>query len=184
MDGYDPVFVLSTRYALALLFVSAGVVKLRHMAYFRATLKEYAIVPATLVATVAPALAALEIAIAIGLIAKQFAAIAALIGLVTLLIYTGAIAFNLLRGRRDIDCGCSGPAARQALSGWLVVRNGALILVALVACAQTSGRNLMLLDFVTVGLTLASGTVLYAVVNQLCVNLPSLDALDNFMEQT
>ena len=40
--------------------------------------------------------------------------------------YGAAIGVNLARGRRHIDCGCVGPAARRPIGGWLVARNGVL----------------------------------------------------------
>ena len=71
-------------------------------------------------------------------VTRPFAAIAAA-GL--LAGYGLAIAINLARGRRYIDCGCGD--TRQLLSPWLLVRNGLLaggaILVALPAEARVAG---------------------------------------------
>src|SRR5262249_14927936 len=50
---------------------------------------------------------------------------AALLGL-----YAAAIAVNLARGRRHLDCGCTGPALRRPISGWLVLRNLVLVAIA------------------------------------------------------
>ncbi|MFS3915139.1 MauE/DoxX family redox-associated membrane protein [Bacillus australimaris] len=46
------------------------------------------------------------------------------IGLTALLcIYTGAVAFNLLRGHRDISCGCGGLLENERLHWGIVIRN-------------------------------------------------------------
>ena len=59
------------------------------------------------------------------------------------------MAFNLSLGRRDIDCGCLAGGG-QKLSGWLLARNGLLILAALAISATPSARRLTWLDAVTV----------------------------------
>src|SRR5262249_43406760 len=61
-------------------------------------------------------------------------------------LYAGAIAINLARGRRDIDCGCAGPAARRPISGWLVARNLVLAGIALAGCAPLAPRLLGWID--------------------------------------
>ena len=55
----------------------------------------------------------------------------AIASMTLLAIYTGAIASNLARGRREIDCGCFASSARVPLSPWLIARN--LILIAAAA---------------------------------------------------
>ena len=50
-----------------------------------------------------------------------------------LLTYAIAIAINLARGRRDLDCGCAGPNERRPIAAWMVWRNvGIAILLAAV----------------------------------------------------
>ena len=74
------------------------------------------------------------------------AAGAALLGL-----YGTAIAVNLARGRRHIDCGCGGAAARREISAWLVARNGLAAAAALaVAGVPEAARGLVWLDACTV----------------------------------
>jgi len=55
--------------------------------------------------------------------------------LALLVLYSSAIAINLVRGRRDIECGCGGAATHVPLSGWLLARNAALMATALAVCA-------------------------------------------------
>ncbi|MNC29727.1 Methylamine utilization protein MauE [compost metagenome] len=46
-----------------------------------------------------------------------------------LLLYSLAITINLLRGKRDLSCGCGGLVGNHKLSWWLVFRNLVLILI-------------------------------------------------------
>ncbi|MGE8569507.1 MAG: MauE/DoxX family redox-associated membrane protein, partial [Achromobacter sp.] len=70
----------------------------------------------------------------------------AVLALGVLAVATAALAYNLARGHRDIDCGCGGPASRApggaqvGLSWWLVLRNGALALWAMPALAFLAGQ--------------------------------------------
>jgi len=107
----DPLIQAVLGAALAVLFAAAAAHKLRSGARFAAQLAEYRLLPAAIAAA--------------GLLAG----------------YGLAIAINLARGRRYIDCGCGD--TRQLLSPWLLVRNGLLaggaILVALPAEARVAG---------------------------------------------
>ncbi len=58
-------------------------------------------------------------------------AIGALMGGALLALYALAMAINLARGRRDLDCGCG--IVRKSISASMVVRN--LLLAAFIACA-------------------------------------------------
>jgi hypothetical protein len=81
--------------------------------------------------------------------------------------YAGAIAANLARGRRDIDCGCGGPLGRQALSEGLVLRNLAWAGAALACALPEAPRALAWLDLVTVAAAVASGAALHAAASAL-----------------
>jgi hypothetical protein len=61
-------------------------------------------------------------------------------------VYAAAIATNIRRGRTEIDCGCSGPAARIPLQPALVVRNALLAGASLLVGVPASGRVLTALD--------------------------------------
>ncbi len=67
-----------------------------------------------------------------------------------LLVYAAAVGVNLRRGRRHIDCGCAGPAARRPISGWLVARNVVLAAAALAGLAPVAPRGLVWVDAFTV----------------------------------
>jgi len=144
----DSGFVMSLRWVLAVVFLIAFLHKVGAPASFVTTLKAYRLLPDGLALIAAYALIAAELVAAFALLVNSvFGSIAA----VSLLaIYALAILVNLLRGRRDIDCGCSGPYVRQTLSGWLIARNIGLIAVALLTMLPAAEpRNLGVLDWFT-----------------------------------
>ncbi len=176
MTAIDPAFALAVRWGLAVLLLSACWHKLSAQPLFRATLAEYRLLPAALVRPAAWAVTGLELGVGFALVFSttvvSLLAAAGLLGL-----YALAMGINIARGRVDIDCGCSGPAARQPLSGWLVLRNGLLIMLALLAASTTAGRDLLWLDWLTVAAAVAAGAILYVAMNQLIANAPQLETL-------
>ena len=89
-----------------------------------------------------------------------------------LLVYSGAIVLNLARGRRDIDCGCAGPARRQGLHEMLVVRNAAYVALAFAATLPSAVRALGWLDFFTVAAGALALTTLSLAVDELAAIAP------------
>jgi len=170
----DPAFSLAVRGALAVLFLAAAVHKARDFAGFRAVLADYRLVPGWAVGCAAALVVALEcgVAIALPLTPQGPWPAAGLLGL-----YTGAIAINLVRGRRDIDCGCAGRTARQALSGWLIVRNVVLGAAALATLAPSPPRPLVWLDACTIGGAITALAAAYATLEQVLAAAPRLALL-------
>jgi len=163
--------------AAAAIFAASGALKFYDVESFRGAVTNYRLIPewmATPFAWIAPVI---ECAAALGLLLRPIRASAALVLIVLLTIFTGAIAINLARGRTDIDCGCFGPALRQRLSAWLLLRNGALFALLALALAPTVARAMNLLDFATVAMAAATIVVLYAAANYLIANAPGLRAL-------
>jgi hypothetical protein len=170
----DPVFALVARLALALLFASAAAHKLRDLDAFRAALAGYRLVPERALGAAAFALVALELVAAAGLVASRAFGVLAL---ALLAAYTAAIAVNLARGRREIDCGCFGPAARQPLSGALLLRNATLLGAAALACAPVAGRALSWIDAFSIAGGVSFAALAFASQNALIANAPRLRAL-------
>jgi hypothetical protein len=128
MSEVDPVFVWLARLALALLFATAALHKARDLPAFTATLRDYRILPKVTAAAAALALVIFELAVVALLLLPAAGPMGPLAVLLLLALYSGAIGLNLARGRRHIDCGCLGPADRQPISPWLLVRNAAVAL--------------------------------------------------------
>jgi len=166
----DPVLSLVGRGALSLLFGWAAVHKLRDVQGFRAALAGYELMPPVWTVPMGALVIGAELGIAAGLWLPRVAGAAALAGAVLLALYGGAMAVNLRRGRRDIDCGCGGPAGRQPISAWLVGRNAGLASVAVFSALPVAARPLVWVDFITVAAAVATTALLYAAADQLRVH--------------
>lgn len=143
----DPGFALTARWALALVFVLAVIHKLKAPAVFETALRDYRVLPERLLSPSSYTIIALELLAVAGLLANS--RLGSAVAAILLAVYTLAISINLVRGRLDIDCGCSGPAIRQTLSTWLVVRNTGLLAAALLTLPASIPRPLSLLDWFT-----------------------------------
>ncbi len=173
----DPVIETMLRTSLALLFASAALHKLREPAPFARTLADYRVLPEPSVPIAAAALVIAELGLAIALLlpAARTPALLAALGLLSL--YSAAIALNLARGRRHIDCGCAGPAARQSLSGGLVLRNAILIAAAGACLLPLRPRSLLWLDLATIAAAVVALSALYGAANRLLAGWPELSRL-------
>ncbi len=171
----DPAIEGVLRGGLALLFAATAFEKLRDLRAFRVALIGYALLPERFAAAVAVALATCELALGVALLAPaawQLRAPALLASAALLALYGAAIALNLARGRRDIDCGCAGPAARQPLSEWLLARNAMLVAMALVCVGGAASRSLVWIDALTVGGGIAMLGAIWLAAHRLLANAP------------
>jgi hypothetical protein len=166
----DPAVQLIARGALALLFGWSAAHKLRDVEGFRAALEGYELLPRRWAVPAGALLIAGEVGVAAGLLLPRVAPVAALGAAALLVLYAGAIAVNLRRGRHDIDCGCGGPAGRQPISAALVVRNGVLAAAAIGSALPAQSRSLTWLDGTTVVAAVATLALLYAAVDGLLLN--------------
>lgn len=168
----DPVLRWLLRAGLALLFASAAAHKLRDLAAFRASLAAYELLPGAFVRTVSALIAAGEAALAVALLVVS-SPLPALAAAGLLFLYSGAIAINLLRGRRNIDCGCAGPRARQPLGPGLVARNLALLAAAVAGALPAAPRTLVWIDVFTLGSGLVASCLLYKAIDTLLAAAPA-----------
>jgi hypothetical protein len=173
----DPVIELTVRAGLALLFATAAWHKVLDRARFAASLGAYALLPARLVSPSAWLLPALECSLAIGLLYAPTREPTAIASMALLAIYTGAIAVNLARGRREIDCGCFASSARVPLSPWLVVRNLILIAAAALLLVPVRARALVWVDPFTVVTAVVVLWLLSAAAQRLAQTGPALQRL-------
>ena len=173
----DPAVQFTLRIALSLLFAWAGGHKVRDVAGFRSALASYELLPAGWIGPCTVGLIAMEISVAIGLWLPGCAVIVGLAAAGLFALYALAIVINLVRGRRDIDCGCAGVAGDQPLSGGLVSRNAVLVIVALVITLPAVPRPLTWLDAITISAGVSVLALLYAAVDGLLANAPKIAAL-------
>ena len=151
----DPVAVGAVVGALALVLFAAAWHKLAQAEVFAAALQAYELIPVGAVVAAGRALPVLEAAIGIGLLVPLTRQPALIAFAALMLLYAGAMGVNLVRGRRQIDCGCGGES--HPLSWALVLRNAVLAAVALAISGPTSPRGIEWLD----GVTLVAGVLAF-----------------------
>lgn len=163
----DPVLSLLLRAGLALLFASAAMHKLRDLPVFRASLAAYELVPNGLVRALSVLVLACEAAVAVALLAAWTSPVPPFVAGGLLLLYSSAIAINLVRGRGDIDCGCAGPKRRRPLGFGLVARNLVLLAAAVASGLPTAPRAFVWMDAITLVSGLAASCLLYEAIDGL-----------------
>src|SRR5258708_3416939 len=150
MPSIDPAISNLFSAALGLIFGASAAMKFRDLASFESSVANYLLLPASFQKPFAYFVPLAEAAAAAGVLIDPVRRISAIGLFLLMLMFTGAIAINLIRGRTNIDCGCFGPALRQELSGWLLIRNLFLMLVALTMTLPLTTRSMQPVDFVTV----------------------------------
>ena len=164
-----PEVAVAVRTLVALVFLTASLGKIRHWVIFQGVIANYRLLPDALVRPAADLLPPLEALVGILLLLGLATPWAEASAAVLLLIFAAAMGVNLLRGRRDIDCGCFQSALKQTLSGTLVFRN--VVLAVLLGIAVVPSDRLTLpaaIDGYLVGgvlfIILQSLTILWSIV--------------------
>ena len=133
MKRTRPVFLWLARLAVAALFLGACLAKIRDPEAFALAVNRYRLLPGELVNAMAILLPWIEFTagVAVLLAPARLRAAGALIITGMLMVFTTAISLNLARGI-EASCGCFSTRADAAVSDiWNLVRNGALIWLAL-----------------------------------------------------
>ncbi len=155
----DPAIGTLLAGAFALLFASAALNKVRDLALFAQVLAAYRVLPGA--ARLAWLVPFTEVLVGAGLLLPGTRAAAAALGTGLLVLYALAMAVNLLRGRRELSCGCGGPNERRPIGAWMVWRNlllaGTLALVIL----PWTLRPLQPVDLLTVAAGIAVAALIY-----------------------
>jgi len=121
---------LTSRYVVALVFVTAAIPKLTDRRELERAIGNYALLPRAVVRPVATWLPRVELTCGIALLLGIAVVLVAVITGVLLLAFAAAVAVNLVRGRA-IECGCYGSVAPRKIGWWLVGGNLVLAGVAL-----------------------------------------------------
>lgn len=166
--------------ALAVLFGTSALHKLRYRQRFSAQLAAYQLLPARAVAPVALLLGLTEAALAGLLLLPLLRPLAGALAAIMLALYAGAIAVNLYRGNGAIDCGCGD--APVLLSPWLLLRNTLLILAALALTVPPAARALSWPDLLLLTLSLPVLLVMYRAMEQLLANASALNKWRTFSD--
>jgi hypothetical protein len=167
----DPVVGYFIVFGIALLLALAGSHKLRNLAAFAEVFTAYRVLPEPLARRSACLIPGMELAIALAL-PWEARRPWALIGAIALLIgYAAGISLNLVRGRRELDCGCGATGDRRSIAPWMAWRNLVLALALAVAALPWIARPLTGLDVLTVIGGLSAAALLYAAVDRLLGDL-------------
>ncbi len=178
MTTMDPGLSWTLALTLAMLFAASAAMKLADLREFAAAVENYRILPAAWSSPAAWIIPAIESSAAVGLLVPSVQQRAAAILAVMVGMFTAAVAINLARGRRQIDCGCFGPAFRQTLSGWLIVRNLILIAAAIGVAFPIASRPMASIDLVTIVCGAATLMMLYLSMNYILANAPWIRQLE------
>ena len=169
----DPLLSVAIAFCFAALLLRAAVHKFLDRERFVAALGAYRVLPESWSRPAAWLIAATEAMLGLAWISTGGRGIAAVATAALMLLYAGAIATNLLRGRAHIDCGCGfgrASVAGAALSWWLVARNLALAALAFAGSFPVSQRVLVAYDWLTLLFVLASGVLVWAGAAELARN--------------
>lgn len=163
----DPAIAALILACTALLFGAAAAHKLRDLRRFDEIFTAYGLIPLPARWRLSRVVPLLEAAVAAGLLFEPSRTAAACVGIALLLAYAGAIAVNLLRGRRDLACGCGGPDDRRPIAAWMVGRNILIALLSAAVMLPWSPRPLVLTDAVTIGFGTATCALMYLCLDRL-----------------
>ena len=166
----DPALITSASLFIAWIFVSASWHKLKSIAQMVSIVNNYRVMPFTVSGSFVIAVAGVEMIVALLLVVPGSRQLGALLSAILLFIYAAAIGINLVRGRVDFNCGCSGQSARKNIDSSLVWRNTVLIAVALYSVLPPTERALGLVDYAAMMLTTVLLILAYHTVEQLVIN--------------
>jgi len=153
--------VLGIRLTLALVFGIAGLAKLADLDGSRDALRGFG-VPDCLTGPTAVALPVIELLIAASLLVSETAWWALIAAAALLLVFIGAIALSVVRGRAP-ECHCFGQLHSQPASWRTLARNGALAILCGVALAAGPHAGRMSASGWVAGLTPASVILVLAI---------------------
>lgn len=174
----DPFITMTAQYCVALVMLAGGLHKVADIGRFAEVISAYRIIPGCLERPVVVLLIGIELGIGTALIVPRVREQAAWGAACLLGLYFAAIALNILRGRRQLDCGCSFHGRAAGLSGSHLVRNVLLVLLAVVASIAESGRIVGLLDRVQITAAVLCLTLIYLSTDSLLANRADVASLE------
>ncbi len=167
----DPIFFSATGIALALLFTQAAWGKLRFFGQFRQILRSYQLFPVATITVTANVITGLEIITALSLWIPSIRPQGAWMASLLLTCYTLGMGINLLRHRRNLDCGCHLHSRdSQPITWFLVGRNLIVAAFSLILLLPQFERELTWHDFSIIVLGTGVCALLYAIVDGLMGN--------------
>ncbi|MBI4445030.1 MAG: DoxX family membrane protein [Acidobacteria bacterium] len=146
--------LLYLRLTIGLIFLAAGLTKVRNPRPFQQAIRNFRILPSKAAQQMAPLIVAAEVGGGILLVLGIASWLgAALLGLLTVGFIYGLVA-NILKGRRDLDCRCFGRSSGGI--GWAHVAQDAVLLVGTVLIIVLENKSPQAFQW-SVSLDLAEG---------------------------
>jgi len=139
MHGVAQLLICQIGVFLALLLAASAVHKGMRWAYTKRAVHEFAGVPRSAAAAAAAAAALGESLAALLLFVPAFRRTGALLAALIFGAYLALMLRAIVRGRRDVDCGCSFGPTRHPLGAFDVVRNAVLTAFALLVAVSGAG---------------------------------------------
>lgn len=160
------------------LFVRAGSHKLMpgNKAYYQRVMMEYGINPAQRADIAARSVATIELTAGLLIVVPVTRSLGAILCTIVLTAYLALLLTQFLQGKRDMDCGCAGPAGDVKIGVPVLARNALLLLLCipvLLAAAPVDSAALWLLSLLLGGLVV----MLYLSADELIGNAQKLQTL-------
>jgi len=162
MPRIDPVLSLTFATAVASLFFTSVVHKIKDPYRFRDAVSGFALIPEPLILATAIFVLVCECSVVATFILGSTRAAGMCVAGTLMVLYAGAIVVNLLRGRTRIDCGCVGFLPQQHLGWWMVARNAVVATGAFIASLPRAPRELTSMDFFVVICAACAAAALYS----------------------
>ncbi|MGE7999219.1 MauE/DoxX family redox-associated membrane protein [Lysinibacillus sp. NPDC093190] len=137
-------FELFIRICMAIIFFSSSISKYNTLDKHIGIIENYKVLPPSWSSVVGKLDVLVEFCLGILLLLGLFQFLSGLIAGGLLLIYTMAIVINIMRGRKEISCGCGGVLGNHNLSWKLVIRN--IILVSICILVSLNKELLFSID--------------------------------------
>lgn len=131
-------FLFAARLVPAVVLVVAGFGKLFNLPWFVKSVRGYGIVPAAMAVPAAAFVVGLEIVMGCGLLFYAFMPQVAYVGALLLFVFSLLALVSILRGRSDLDCGCTGPALKVQISWRIITRNIGLACLTLLGIRESA----------------------------------------------
>jgi hypothetical protein len=141
---------------IVVLLLSSSVSKALNFDWFVGVVKKHRLLPARWSRLIGLLIVAAEFSAGSLFAFSRTRVAAGAVALALFTVFSMATVINMLRGRRQLECGCSG-LSKNAKIGWsTVARNGGLIVITLCGMFQSAyATNALPLSIILVGLTLA-----------------------------
>jgi hypothetical protein len=152
---------LFIRLLLGFILISTGISKLAYPHRFQQGILEYKLLPSVLESKLSLSrilsfcFPLAELIAGFGLVSGLLLIPATILSLGLLLLFSGAIAINLKRGRQDLSCHCAGALGEHRISWWLFGRN-CLCIIGLVVLLVTPADLFTVATFIHSTPTLSS----------------------------